>query len=250
MSTFYNKMKFLSYLTWIIVAIMVTVLIYSEVNFFVTLVIAIGLGLALNMLVMIVMVRLENNKAYITSDVKKTIRRMNRVKPIDSFVFVNSIDMLCPNAKDTKIVKVIATVVEKGKEKRKETYYIDSGDDSMNQMVKDICDYKNAKVYSVSEFEKELEELRKGKNIVYFNVVALAKVIHEFGYKSVYDNFVLVNEVCAASIKYKNYIPYTESIYQTNGLVADKTTVMIDFYLNVINQHDIVVKDLLSLGVK
>ena len=98
---------------------------------------------------MVVMVRLENNKVYITKDVKKIIRRMNRVKPIDSFVFVNSIDMLCPNAKDTKIVKVIVSSVEKGKVKSKDTYYIDSGDDSMNQMVKDICEYKNNKVYSI-----------------------------------------------------------------------------------------------------
>ena len=37
MSTFYNKMKYMSYLTWIIVALFVTFLVYNETNFVLTL---------------------------------------------------------------------------------------------------------------------------------------------------------------------------------------------------------------------
>lgn len=250
MSTFYNKVKYLSYLTWVVVAIFVGVLVYKEVNFALTLIIAILLGLFLNFLVMIVLVRIENSKVFITKDVKRAVRGMNRVKPVDSFVFVNPLDMLCSNAKDSKIVKVIVSVVEKGKEKSKHTYYIDSGDDSMNEMVNSICNYKNAKLYSVKEFESELKLLKKGKNIAYFNVASLSKLIHDFGYKAVYDNCVVFGEVYATSSKYKQYVPYMEGIYSMNGLVSDKTDMMIGCYLDVINDREIIVKDLLSLGEK
>ena len=148
MGTFYNKVKYLSYLTWVVVALVVGIMVYSDVNFILTLVIAMVLGIALNMLVMIVMVKLENNKVFINRDIKSTLAKMNRVKAVDSFVFINSIDMLCSNAKDSKIVKIIASVVEKGKEKSRHTYYIDTNDDSMNDMVNSICDYKKTKLYT------------------------------------------------------------------------------------------------------
>ena len=250
MGTFYNKVKYFSYLIWVIVASFVGVLVYKEVNFVLTLIIAIALGLLLNFGLMLVMVKIENNKVFINKDVKYTVRKMNRVKPLDSFIFVNPLDMLCSNAKDSKIVKVIIFVVEKGKEKSKHTYYIDCGDDSMNQMVNDICDYKNAKLYSIKEFEDELKVLRKGKNIVYFNVASLVKLIHEFGYKEVYDNCVVVGEVSATSPMYKKYVPYMESMYSVNGLVDDKTGLMVEYYLDVLSNKEIVVKDLLSLGEK
>ena len=250
MSTFYNKVTYLSYLTCVSVAIVVGVILYSEIKFALTLIIAMVLGIALNMLVMFVMVKLENNKAFINRDVKYTVLKMNRVKPVDSFVFINSIDMLCSNSTDSRIVKVIASVVEKVKEKNRYTYYIDTGDDSMNVMVDSVCNYKNAKLYSVKEFEDELKVLRKGKSIVYFNVVALSKLIHEFGFKDVYDNCVVIGEVCASLSRYKQFVPYMETMYQLNGLVEDKTSIMLEFYLDVINNREIVVKDLLSLGAK
>jgi inorganic pyrophosphatase/exopolyphosphatase len=64
-------MKYMSYLTWIIVALVVTFFVYNEMNFALMLVIAIALGLALNMLLMIVMVKLENNKAFLPGVVSR-----------------------------------------------------------------------------------------------------------------------------------------------------------------------------------
>lgn len=252
MDTFYNKVRNLSFISWIIVAFVSCVLIIGEVNFVVTLVVAMLLGLILNFLIMVVMVKLENNKLYINKDVKKKIYGLNICNSLpDSFVLVNAIDMLCPNAKDSCVVKIILTVCEKGKEKSKSTYYIKQDDDSINEMVKEICEYKeNTKLYTIQEFEEELIKTRKDKGLVYFNISTIAKLLNQCSDVSAYDRCLIVGGVVAQSNKYKNYTPYMEVIYQTNGLVEDKTSVMVDFYLSMTKNEDITVKDLLSLGVK
>lgn len=252
MDTFYNKVRNLSFISWIIVAIVSCVLVMVNVNIVVTMFAAIFLGLLLNFLIMVFMVKKENNKLYINKDIKKKIYELNICDTMpDSFVLVNAIDMLCPNAKDSCIVKVILTVCEKGKEKSKSVYYINQDDDSINEMVKDICEYKdNTKIYTQKEFEEELVKVRKDKPLVYFNVSTIAKLFNQCVDPTVFDKCLIVGGVVAQSSKYRNYTPYMEVIYQTNGLVEDKTSVMVDFYLSMLRNEDIVIKDLLSLGVK
>jgi len=252
MDTFYNKVRNLSYVSWVIVALFSGVLIYNDVNIVVTVLLAVLLGLLLNFLIMVFMVRGENNKLYINKEIKDKIHKLQVCETLpDSFVFVNAIDMLCPNAIDVKVVKVVLTVCEKGKEKSKETYYIKQDDDSMNEMVKAICEYKdNTKIYTMKEFEDELIKVRKDKYLVYFNISTIAKLLNQCNDASVYDRCVIVGAAVAQSEKYRNYNSYMEVIYQTNGMVEDKTSVMLDFYLSMVRNEDIVVKDLLSLGVK
>ena len=88
-----------------------------------------------------------------------------------------------------------------------------------------------------------------GKSIVFFNLASLSKIVNESSEYNKYNNCIVVNEVMSSLPKYKQYLNYVEAVYQNNGLVEDKTDVMIDIYLSVLEGKEIIVKDLLGLGV-
>ena len=164
MEKFYKRVKYCTIAIWGLVAMVVLGLTFTDISMFFVTVVAILLGLILTLLVTLVLVKLENNKLYVNKETKKKVLGLNRsVDYSSNFTFVNVLDMLCNDATNTKIVKLIVSNYENGKEKSRDTYYVDQSDDRMNEMVNAICDYKKAKLYSFEEVENEIMKSRKNK---------------------------------------------------------------------------------------
>ena len=251
MDKIYNQSKIWTYIILFITGIIAFVMIWNDLSFLLTLIVAVVYSLSSIMLMLYIVIVKENSKVYINSDVKRKVLEVRKNNKIhDKYVLVNVLDMLAPNAVDTNVVKIILSFNEKGKERSRETYYINQSDDNINMMVKEICEYGKAKLYSINEFEDLFKNSTSGYQIVFFNTSMLANLINVSNNYNTYSNCIDLYDYVSKDVKYKQYLNYFGSIYQNNGLVNDKTSIMLECCDNIISGNDIQVKDLLNLEVK